>query len=362
MSREKWRPVPDPRRILLIQLGDIGDVVLTTPALKVIKRALPGSELTVALRGKASMLLEDQPWVDGVIPVSDGSKKKSRSLSAVGSLFLALRRGRFDLAVDLRTGSRGMFMAALSGAKYKIGRISGSEPWYRRKLFTHNVRPDPEKELRQYAPQHSLNVLEPLLGEPRKAPSPELTVAESRFDEALALRRSLGIPEERPVVAVHPFSLWPYKEWGDDKWKSVIEHLKERHRVSVIVTGAPEDRARAAEMVGGFREGVFNLVGKTPLNLLPALFKTCKLVVGVDTAALHIAAAVKTPTVGIFGPSLTAVWAPRGPGNHTAVSKLSCVPCARRGCADSGWSQCLEELEATEVTELLDKLMPGLTG
>jgi len=350
-----WSPIPDPRRILLIQLGDIGDVVLTTPALKVLKRKFPGSAVIVALRDKASELLEDQPWVDGVIPVSNIPKPGSRSFTNRASLFLTLMRGRFDVAVDLRTGSRGMFIAVLSGAGHRIGRIASRKSFWRRKLFTHIVMPRPERELHEYAPRHNLNILEPLLGEPVEAPPPELAVSSLRLHEVRALTRAAGVPDGAQAVALHPFSLWPYKEWSPEKWKSVIEQLKERHRIPVIVTGAPEDRARATEMAGGFREGVFNLAGKTPLGLLPALFKMCRLVVGVDTAALHIAAAVKTPTVGIFGPSRAEVWAPKGPQHITMSSPSPCVPCAMKGCRDEGKSLCLEELEAEKVVAAVNR-------
>ncbi|HDR14800.1 MAG TPA: glycosyltransferase family 9 protein, partial [Desulfobacteraceae bacterium] len=222
---------------------------------------------------------------------------------------------------------------------------------------THTVRPGPDIELIEYAAQHHINILAPLLVEPVEVPPPELVVTPARIEEAAAVMRGAGVPEGAQVVAVHPFSLWSYKEWAPEKWEQVIKHLKEKHRVSVVVTGAPEDQARATELAGGFRQGVFNLAGKTPLGLFPALLKMCGLVVGVDTAALHIAAAVGTPTVGIFGPSLTAVWAPQGPQHLVAVKSFPCVPCAGKGCNDAGKSCCLDELEPSDVTILIDRCL-----
>ena len=354
MIGKSSRPVSDPGRILVIQLGDIGDVVLTTPALKVLSRLFPGSEITVALRDKTAELLEGQSCVSRVIPVRKTSEPWYRKVLGNASFFLNLRRSRFDTAVDLRTGSRGTILAVLSGAERRIGRYTTPGCFWRRFFFTDLVRPEPAVELLDYAPRHHLNIIQPLLDGPVEAPTPELAVSPASVEKAREILAASGVPEGRPVVAVHPFSLWRYKEWGDDKWKAVIEHLKGRHRVSIAVTGAPEDRDRASEMVGRFREGVYNLAGKTPLGLFPALLEACRLVVGVDTAALHIGAAVGTPTVGIFGPSRTAVWAPRGAIHKVAAKSLPCVPCARKGCEDSGESMCLEELEANEVTDLID--------
>jgi heptosyltransferase-3 len=347
-------PVPAPDRILLIQLGDIGDVVLTTPALKALHRQFPDCEISVAVREKAAGLLEEQPWVSRVITVAKSRDKWHRTLAGHCSFFLNLRRNHFDVAVDLRTGSRGTILTALSGARYKIGRLPAEGSFFRRILFSHTIRPSPEIELAEYAAQHNMNILAPLLVDETEAPAPELVVNPACIEEAQALMRVAGVPEEATIVAVHPFTLWKYKEWGTEKWKQVIKHLREKHRASVVVTGAPEDRSRAAELAGAFQEGVFNLAGKSPLGILPAVLRRCRLVVCVDTATLHIAAAVGTPTVGIFGPSRTAVWAPRGPSHIAAVKCLDCVPCGRKGCEDTGRSRCLDELGEGEVAALVD--------
>jgi heptosyltransferase-3 len=357
MFKGSYPPIPAPARILLIQLGDIGDVVLTTPAIKLLRRRFPDSEITVVLRDKAAGLLEEQPWINNVIPVAKKKEPWHKAAAFHTCFFLNLRRKRFDTAVDLRTGCRGAVLAVLSGARYRIGRLSADGSFLRRMLYTHTVQPDPDIELFEYAAQHHINILAPLLGDPVKAPRPELVVSPARIEEAAVVMQAAGLPEGAPVVAVHPFSLWSYKEWAPEKWKQVIKHLREKYRVLVAVTGAPEDKTRAAELVNGFRQGVFNLAGKTPLGLFPALLKMCTLVVGVDTAALHIAAAVGTRTVGIFGPSRTAVWAPGEPDHLTAVKSFPCVPCAGKGCENTGRSRCLDELPAREVTILIEKFL-----
>ena len=178
---------------------------------------------------------------------------------------------------------------------------------------------------------------------------PEHDVSDDRHQEARTLFKNVGVPSDRPVIAIQPFSLWKYKEWGVNKYIELINWLISEYDVSIIITGSLGERERAHEIIKKCRGNTYNLVGKTSIGILAAVFKRCKLFVGVDSAGVHIAAAVGLPTVCIFGPSSYIDWAPRGKQHRVVYKHFLCVPCQNKGCQGSEISRCLEELTFEEV-------------
>ncbi len=266
-----------------------------------------------------------------------------------------LRSHRFDLAIDLRTGTRGAIIAGLSGAGTRIGRFAADGRLWRNRVFTHLVTPPDEAF--QYAAEHNLNILSPL---GLKIRDRALQIMRSRITEKQAANRlfsSENIPMHRPLLAFHPFSLWKYKEWQVDSCAELIDDVQLRYDMTVVITGSSEERGRADQVVARCRTKPFNLAGKTSIGELAAVFSACRGFIGVDTAALHLAAAVGIPTLGIFGPSPAVCWAPRG-SRHTVVSKnMSCIPCRRKGCGNSEISQCLDELTLKDIHEELSRFI-----
>jgi len=343
--------------ILLIQLGDIGDVVLSYPCIRALKENFPKAKVIIAVREKAGELIEDCPWATGGIFINSQKRKLYQELSYQKHFFYHLRKIRFDLAVDLRTGTRGAILALLSGARQRIGRFADDGRLWRNRIFTHLV--SPLNELNQYAAEHNINILSPLNLTIRDR-LPVLFVTHGRREMALSVLRQEKIPLDRPIVAVHPYSLWNYKEWGTKEIISLIDYIGINYNYGVVITGSKEERPRAEAMIKRCKTAVFNLAGKTSIGTLPAVFEACKLFIGVDTAALHIAAAVGIPTIGIFGPSSPINWAPKG-DQHCVVSKnMLCVPCRRKGCQNSETSRCLDELTFEEIKETVDRQLKSI--
>ncbi|MFH1020122.1 MAG: glycosyltransferase family 9 protein [Pseudomonadota bacterium] len=335
-----------PRSILLIQLGDIGDVVLTLPCLKALRGNYPQARIVVAVWAKAAELLEDCPWLDQVIAVKKEAKPFRENLAFQRDFFKHLRSLGCDLAIDLRTGTRGAIMALLSGACQRIGFYADDGRLWRNRVFTGLLH-------RDYAPeQHVVDYLFCLLeafGITVKDRTPALFVADEKLVKMEALLAEEVVETWRLLVAVQPFSLWQYKEWGKEKYIALIRWLIEEHDAAVLVTGSEAERARAEEIVRNCGKRCYNLAGKTSIGLYAALLKKCRLFIGVDSAGLHIAAAVGTPTVSLFGPSSPASWAPRGEQHLVVRKDFPCVPCRRKGCGDREHSRCLDELTVDEV-------------
>lgn len=346
------------KTILLIQLGDIGDVVYSFPCARALKETMPEARLIFAVREKAVGLIEGCRWADGVIAVGATQRWGWNIFKQQWRFWRTVRRYRFDLAIDLRTGTRGAVFAFLSGASFRLAPYALDGTLWRNRLFTHLVMPSGKQQ--QFIVDHYLEVLKPY-GIHTEELSPEISVSSARAADGERLLASYGLTGRDRIVAVQPFSLWGYKEWQLEKMVALIQRVHGEHGLQVIIIGGPDERERAEQIAALAGDGVFNLAGQTSIALLPAVLKQCCLFLGVDSAGLHIAAAVGTPTIGLYGPSAFATWAPRGENHAVVHKKISCVPCRRKGCDDNLKSRCMDELGVDEVYSALRIQLTALT-
>jgi len=308
---------PNPHdRVLLVQLGEIGDVVVTLPLVRALRKTFPHCRLGVLVHEKARELIEDCPWADEVFAVDSQSKSFWRRLRRQLSLVRNLRRQKYDFVLDVRCGSRGAFLSRLSGAPVRVGHLDIRRNWCNR-FFTHLARPPRWDHL--CAAEQNLKIAS-ILGLGTQDPVPRIVVPPDRKKRVSALLAAEGAGQDRPLLAVHPFSLRKEKEWGLDSWTSLIRRMAAEHDCTVAVTGAPGDRDRAQAMLERCPKGVLNLAGKTSLGELAGLLEACFLLVSVDTCAAHIAAAVGTSAVVLYGPSDPTTWKPQGP-DHVALHR-----------------------------------------
>jgi lipopolysaccharide heptosyltransferase II len=336
----------DIRNILLIQLGDIGDVVLSFPVIRALRENFPQANLVVAVMEKAGELIEDCPWATDVISISKGKRRWYKEIAYQGNFFSCLRRFNFDLAIDLRTGTRGAILAFLSGARLRIGYFTTGKEIWRRRIFTHLHRPENKSD------RHLAEFYQGILKDFNITTVdiwPEIKIPKEKKQFAFDLFSREKIPLDRPLIAIQPFSLWQYKEWSIDKYARLINWISAEYRFPVIVTGSVEERVRADRIVKNGSPNVFNLAGKTSIGTFAAVLKACELFIGGDSSGMHISAAVGTPTVSIFGPAAVFAWAPRGEEHSVIQKELPCVPCNLKGCDGKGISRCLEELTVDEV-------------
>ncbi len=357
LLKEKTLSRDNIRNILLVQLGDIGDVLLTFPAIRALKETFPGARVFVAVREKAKDLIEECPWAAGVISVNEGKRSWMEELSYQARFFSGLRAHHFDLAIDMKAGDRAAVLALLSGAKQRVGIYAYDGKLWRNRVFTHLALP--EQSPGRHMAEHYLSLLGEF-GIRTEHVRPELVPSEARLREARDLLKEERVPPGRPIIALQPFSLWPYKEWGMRKYIGLIRWLISHYRASVIVTGSQDERAKADELMKECPSHTYNLAGKTSIGILPAVFRSCKLFIGVDSAGMHIAAATGIPTISLFGPSSSMDWAPRGEIHLVVCKDLPCVPCQQKGCEGSEVSRCLDELTLEEVQDAVRSHMQRL--
>ncbi|MBN2688848.1 MAG: putative lipopolysaccharide heptosyltransferase III [Deltaproteobacteria bacterium] len=338
--------------ILIIQLGDIGDVVWATPTFKAVKDAYPRAKVAVLLRSGFGSLLTADPSVDKVFEVERYKGTVIEKTRVHWSFIRSLRKEHFDLAFDLRSDDRGAYMAVLSGAPLRVSIIYNAVRW-RNRFFTHLADPPPLDKTKTTAAEQSLRVVKAFGIEPADE-VPKIYVSKDAADRARRLCLLEGLSEDR-WITVNPFSRWRYKEWNDDKWAEIIDWLWGKHRASVVMLGSDDERERSENIARKCHGHVCNLTGMTTLAELAGVLRHSRLHIGVDSAAPHIAAAVGTPTVTIYGPSDWRDWA-HGGGKHSIILPDDiCVPCGQKGCDGSGNSRCLENLTVDKVKKAIQE-------
>ncbi len=348
------QPAKPPKRVLLIQLGDIGDVVLSLPLVAAVQESFADVRVAMLVRDKATELARCCPLLEAVYSVAP--QRGIGELRQTVALARILRRQRFDWVVDLRTGTRGALLARLSGAPHRIAYFEAGE-FLRNACFQHLIIPDstPHTHILDY----NLQLLGAFGCRPATNDRPLLDPAPYR-QTARDLLEQHGIATRRPLIAIQPFSLWPYKEWSEDNFAACIDQLQANLDAAVVLCGTKAEHPRAERLQARCRGRVHNLAGTTSLGTYAALLEQCDLLISVDSAGPHIAAAVATPTVTIYGPSSPRTWAPRGPKHRVVQGDAPCVPCCRTGCnGDGRESRCLATLPADRVVaaaaELLDR-------
>lgn len=343
--------------ILLIQLGDIGDVVLSFPAIRALREHFPDAGLFVAVREKARELIVDCQWADGVISIKQDQRPLPAEIRCQADFFRRLRQHRFDLCINLKPGDRSAILSLLAGARQRICFYAHDGKLWQNRVSTHlNLLDYP---VGQYVADYYSSLLA-AYGIEIRHPRPEMKVPEERRQAVERLLESEGVPGDRPIVAVQPFSLWQYKEWGRDKYLQLIRRLTAKYELSVAITGSPDEAARASSLAGDCGPSVYNLAGKTSIGMLTALLQASSLFIGVDSAGMHLAAAVDTPTVTIFGPSSAASWAPRGAHHRIVHCNLPCLPCRQKGCNGKEVSRCLDILPVEEVMAAVEAQLENL--
>jgi len=336
-------------KILMIQLGDIGDVVWSIPSFQAMKTAHPQAKLFVLTRKPNGDLLSDDRRIDRVMQVSP------QSLPEEISFVLGLRKEKFRLVIDLRADDRGAFLSFLSGAPLRAALYYPGYTW-RNRMFTHLVKPKPADERIYGAAEQSLKIIRGL-GMKEETIIPRIFIAGEAKNKVKAMLPAENIDPAKGWVSINPFSRWSYKEWDVAKWRQLLAGIWERYSLPAVIVGSPKERQRAAALTAGVGFPIYNLAGKTSLPEMAALLQMSRLHIGVDSAAPHIAAAVGTPTLTIYGPTDWRDWAPLGETHRVVLPEMDCSPCYAKGCLGKGRSICLEAISTAKVQAAAEAML-----
>lgn len=315
-----------PKRILIVKLTAIGDVLMATPVARALRTAFPDSYIAWVVERKAADVVLGNPYLDDVIvwqrSITAGPVGRlAHFVRNATALTRDLRSRDFDVCVDLQGLIRSAGVCVMSGAKRRIGFADGAEA---STLFYHVKYGPLAPDLN--AQQRNLDILK-ALGVESTDTAMHMPVSDADRQFAETLLRDSGLSGE-PLVAFCPATTWPNKHWTVESWARVADLLWENHRVRSAILGSKADLKLANAIVGMTSAKPTILAGQTTLKQAGAVMEKCGAVIGVDTGLLHMAVALDRPAVGLFGASAWRCFLKK-PNFVWVAKEFPCSPCQR---------------------------------
>ncbi len=353
------QPIKSPESILVIKLRNIGDVLLTTPVFANLRAAYPAARICALVNSGTEEMLTDNPDIDRVIVYDRSIKKLSRTdrLRGEVKLLTTIRAERFETVFNMTSGDRGAVAALFSGARTRIGVESyGRGMPFKNRMFTRVIEP-PDQAL--HTVEHNLFYLQSVgIATPIRRVSFHFSPADAETVQALLSRHKV---ESGRFFHAHLTSRWMFKTMPPAVAARAVDMFSSRTGHTAVFTAAPVEHElnylrRVRDLC---TTTTVDLGGSLTLKQLGALSAVASSFVGVDSAPMHMAAALDIPVLAFFGPSSVNNWGPwdnrlhnnpytaaRGiqtSGRHVVVqSDRDCVPCHRDGCNGSKISDCLD--------------------
>ena len=352
-------PLDGVRRALIIKLRHHGDVLLTAPVISVLKNHAPQAEIDALVYADTAPMLDLHPALAQLHTV-DRSWKRTGAFAQAGAewrLFSALRARRYDLIVHLTDHPRGAWLARLLGARHAVGPKRNGEAGWWRASFTHRYAQ--VARTGRHTVERNLDALRRIGIQPREDERALTLVAGEQAQRRVsALLDQHGL-KPRGFIQLHAASRWLFKCWPVERNAALVDALQ-ADGWQVVLTAAPDQREQdmVAGIVATSRTPSINLAGQLSLKELAALTAQAKLFVGVDSAPMHIAAAVGTPVVALFGPSSDIDWGPWCVESRVITStRHACRPCGLDGCGGGKISECLTTLPVESVLQASRELL-----
>ncbi len=310
-------------RILIIKPSSLGDVVHALPTVNLIRRRFPDAHIAWLINDALTSLLSHCPIINEVIPFPRHQYAKLPAL--VGRL----RRGRFDIVVDLQGLLRSGILSRVTGAPRRIGLSDAREG---ARFFYNEIVDVPRT--------HSVDRY--------------LCAARHLGCEAAPIEFPLGVSTQvksEGLIAVNPSARWETKLWGNDKFAELVRRLP---RDRVVLTGSSSER----DTVEAIAQGNRNLAGQTDLFQLAELYRRCAVVIANDSGPMHVAAAVGTPVVGIFGPTDPVLTGPYGKQHVVLRAGIPCSPCFKGHCTNAVLMECMKLVTVEQVLAAVRRCVP----
>ncbi len=352
----------DPQRVLLIRPDHLGDLLFVTPTLRFLRQSLPDTHLAMLVGPWSRPIVASNPNLDEVLECDFPWFNRQPRSSALGPYKLLwqqaslLRQRRYGAAVNLRPDFWwGTLLSSLAG----IPRRVGCDLSLVRPALTEAV-PCPSDE---HAVWQNLRLASVLSGQSLEGfqPALEFLISEEARERARHFLARQGVNDTGCLVAIQPGSGAPIKSWGTAGFVEVATHIQQRYACQVVITGSADEYPLAQAIAIRMSQPPIIATGETDIEGLAALLQRCRLAVGVDSGPMHLAAAVGTPTVSLYGPASVKQFGPFGPPEKHLVVKASlpCIPCGElsRPLPPAGVADCMQALSSDLVIEAVDAIM-----
>ena len=347
-----------PQRILVIKLSSLGDIVHALPAVSALRHRFPHSRLTWLVKEVWAPILEGNPDIDEILSVNVSWRNWPEVIRT-------LRSGRFDLVVDFQGLFRSGLLSAITGATTRVGfaRAREGATWF----YTHHVplpedKPSTWRLLEVHAVDRNL-ALTGFLGGESSIPVFHLPQFSTDLRAIDTILQSAEVQDHEQLVALAPWTRSAIKAWPHNRFVDLARELVQWPNVRVVILGGPSDVSSAGEFDILASQGLINLVGKLSLRQLPPLLGRMHLLIGNDSALLHLAAGVGTPVLAIFGPTHPKATGPYPVESHAVLrTDLPCSPCGNRRCRNPNYLECLQSLSVDHLLREVEKIVRGLSN
>ncbi|MFZ2959383.1 MAG: glycosyltransferase family 9 protein [Candidatus Ozemobacteraceae bacterium] len=357
-AREIHAHFPPHPSILLVRIDGLGDLIMSSPIIGELKKRFPDSKITLLtanwskgvlpfLPGIDETLFFDAPWI--VPGIENGWKNFVRTIKD-------LRRRKFDIAIDLRGDFRNNILLSLTGSPLRIGfDITGCE------FFLNGIVSCGQNHHYLHLAKRIIHFLDPKSeGTFESSFFPRLNLPSDTVQKARTFLSSLGIPiknQEKPLIIIHPGARWKGRQWETEKYAKLADRIVRQLGGNILLTGTADELEICTEVQKRMAESSIFLAGKTPFDLFLGILHVADLFVGVDSGPMHLANALGTPLVALFGPALVETVGPtRQPYEVVTWQKdFSCSPCPQITCPKTGIS-CMNAISIKDVWQAILKL------
>jgi heptosyltransferase I len=343
-------------KILVVKMSALGDVIQALPVIGALRNGVPDVRIDWLVEEIAAPIVQGHEGVDRVLVSHRGKwgndlRDPRRWLEAakeIRELVRELRGQHYDLAIDLQGLLKSGIWMGLASAGRKLG-YEGSREGSDR-FLTERV---PRVSLDVHAVERYLLLAEAAGGKATGLAF-GLRVSREARDRLVQAFDGLGWGPRLPYVVMIPGARWPTKRWETESFAALGDRFVAEWGLGVAIAGSEGDRSLARSIVTRMRHPALDLTGRTDLPLLVALLGDARMVVSTDSGPMHLAAALGTPVVAVFGP--TAPWrtGPYGKRHRVVRSGLACSPCFRRKCSSR---RCMESITPERVACAIEEAM-----
>lgn len=333
------------KNILVHALVNLGDVVLATSAIALLKQICPEAKVTILVKASSAELVYDNPVIDEVLVFQ--YKEKQKSWQAMWNLTQELRRRSFDMSISLDRKLRPALLTLLAGIPVRVGpdRIFDNKTSWMTKLFTHTIH-TPDDFMNTHQSQLFQSIIRGIFKKQGTALPVIAKIMPNHREQAQHLLAQL--PQATLKIGLCVKGTYFLKNWPQAKFVELVKKLAQTYDASFFIVGAPDDHEYAEQVIAQSDTSIVNFCGQTNLLDFAALIEMSDLFITIDTGGMHIAATTQTPVIGLFRCVSTIRWYPLSDKGYAVSGKRrDCLPVASpENCP---MYYCVQDIEVEDV-------------
>lgn len=337
------------KRLLIRSTNWIGDAVMTTPAVRSIRKNFPDAEISILTKPWVAPVFESSPYIDNILIYDDLGKHKG----LFGKLRLAkeLKQYGFDTAILLQNAFEAALIAFFAGIPCRIGYNTDARSF----LLTHSVPCTPRiKKMHQTG--YYLDILHGI-GLDTDGLGLDLVVSKKYQKRASEILEEHGISRADRLVGINPSATFgPAKQWFPERYVALSDKIHEVFGASILLFGGPGDRKLGIRISQKMKHSPVDLCGKTDLGEAIALIKECDLFITNDSGLMHVAAALDIPLIAIFGSTNPVTTGPQSQRSKIVRVPIKCSPCLKPECPE-GHLKCMDQIEVDMVFDVVKEIL-----